>query len=101
MTDGVLEPSCQKVSLFRTFPDKWDSKAPSIGTLLAYVDCRNIQEKFENIPSDTRALALHPSLPIQLNLPVAPILLTAFISSATSWSDAKRITPEIKRNVSY
>ena len=26
-----------------------------------------------NIPSDTRALALHPSLPIQLNLPVAPI----------------------------
>ena len=60
-----------------------------------------MQEKFENIPSDTRALALHPSLPIQLNLPVAPILLTAFISSATSWSDAKRITPEIKRNVSY
>ena len=51
-----------------------------------------------NIPSDTRALALHPSLPIQLNLPVAPIRLTAFISSATSWSDAKRITPEIKRN---
>ena len=57
--------------------------------------------KLLNIPSDTRALALHPSLPIQLNLPVAPIRLTAFISSATSWSDAKRITPEIKRNVSY
>ena len=36
------------------------------------------------LPSDTKALALHPSDPIQLKCPVAFILLTAFISSATS-----------------
>ncbi len=48
----------------------------------------------EFLPSDTSALALHPSDPIQLKCPVAFNRLTAFINSATSWSDPKTITPE-------
>ena len=49
-----------------------------------------------NLPSETNALALQPSEPIQKNCPVAFSLLTAFISSATSWSDPNTITPDIK-----
>ena len=44
-------------------------------------------------PSETRALALQPSLPIQVKFPVAFILFTALIRPATSWSEPKIITP--------
>ncbi len=45
-------------------------------------------------PLETRALALQPSDPIQENCPVAFFLFTAFISSATSWSEPNTITPD-------
>ena len=49
---------------------------------------------WKRLPLETRALALQPSEPIQENCPVAFFLFTAFISSATSWSDPNTITPE-------
>ena len=39
-TGSILTRSTQ-TSACKTFPENWDSKGPSIGTLLAYVDCRD------------------------------------------------------------
>ena len=55
--------------------------------------------KGQLLPSETRARALQPSLPIQLNLPVTPWRLTARIRPATSWSEPKMITPESEKNI--
>lgn len=52
-----------------------------------------------SLPLKARPLPPHPSLPIHAKFPVALFLLTAFISSPTSWSEAKMITPA-KTNIS-
>ena len=49
-----------------------------------FILCYEVPREGQLLPSETRALALQPSLPIQLNFPVAFCRLTARIKPATS-----------------
>jgi len=83
---------------FQILSPRENNEAVEVKEKFKFKNARKVKQKETCelfLPSDTRALALHPSDPIQLKCPVAFILFTAFISSATSWSEPKTITPTL------